>query len=525
MDFTYGSAFSVDSPDAYETLILDALLGDASLFTRADEVEEAWGIVTPIIEAWAGEARAGLPELRGRQRGGPTLRTRSLPGTDAGGGGSERRNGLEVGAGRPAVIPFEVPATPGAPTLRWSAHATSVAEIERELGRIWSLPQARRRGATERPGDMIAARTSVLNLVVVARTPELGEQAAATLTTADRPPPVANADPGADRSRRAGLARRADVKAYCMLPRADAPETCAERSTSRPAARPAVTSQAIVAPLLVHDLPVTVWWPGEPPFGTELHAIAGRDGRPAGRRRLALERRRPRSASGQLAALARPSLADLGLRPDAPGALARGGRLDLRSRRSSSPTSRRSAGSLSRTPRAAGPGAEGATNLVKPIYHVAWLASRLDLRVAKPLRPQRAPGGGRAPPPPAPGAPPEPGRGLRAVLERGRGADVDVVVRPVISGMPGGTTLRLELRAERRGSEVRAEVTAETESVHVRAWKDGVETLDRTFHAARRTDADLLAEAIEAGGRDPVAEGTLAMAAGLAGPGDPAGAS
>ena len=53
MDFTYGSAFNVDSPDAYETLILDALQGDASLFTRADEVEEAWGIVDPIIAAWA----------------------------------------------------------------------------------------------------------------------------------------------------------------------------------------------------------------------------------------------------------------------------------------------------------------------------------------------------------------------------------------------------------------------------------------------------------------------------------------
>ena len=53
MDFSYGSAFAVDSPDAYETLILDALLGDASLFTRADEVEEAWRIVDPIIDAWA----------------------------------------------------------------------------------------------------------------------------------------------------------------------------------------------------------------------------------------------------------------------------------------------------------------------------------------------------------------------------------------------------------------------------------------------------------------------------------------
>ena len=53
MDFTYGSAFQTDSPDAYETLILDALLGDASLFTRADEVEQAWSIVDPIIDAWA----------------------------------------------------------------------------------------------------------------------------------------------------------------------------------------------------------------------------------------------------------------------------------------------------------------------------------------------------------------------------------------------------------------------------------------------------------------------------------------
>jgi glucose-6-phosphate 1-dehydrogenase len=61
MDFTYGSAFSVDSPDAYETLILDALLGDASLFTRADEVEAAWSIITPIIETWADDSPAEFP--------------------------------------------------------------------------------------------------------------------------------------------------------------------------------------------------------------------------------------------------------------------------------------------------------------------------------------------------------------------------------------------------------------------------------------------------------------------------------
>ena len=61
MDFTYGSAFSVDSPDAYETLILDALQGDASLFTRADEVEEAWSIVDPIIDSWASGPAPAFP--------------------------------------------------------------------------------------------------------------------------------------------------------------------------------------------------------------------------------------------------------------------------------------------------------------------------------------------------------------------------------------------------------------------------------------------------------------------------------
>jgi len=52
MDFTYGAAFSADTPDAYETLMLDSMLGDQSLFTRADEVEAAWAIVSPIHEAW-----------------------------------------------------------------------------------------------------------------------------------------------------------------------------------------------------------------------------------------------------------------------------------------------------------------------------------------------------------------------------------------------------------------------------------------------------------------------------------------
>jgi glucose-6-phosphate 1-dehydrogenase len=52
MDFRYGSSFAVDSPDAYETLLLDCMIGDSTLFTRDDEVVRAWEILDPIVAAW-----------------------------------------------------------------------------------------------------------------------------------------------------------------------------------------------------------------------------------------------------------------------------------------------------------------------------------------------------------------------------------------------------------------------------------------------------------------------------------------
>lgn len=52
MDFSYGSSFGMATADAYNRLLLDAMLGDQTLFTRADEVEEAWRVVTPALNAW-----------------------------------------------------------------------------------------------------------------------------------------------------------------------------------------------------------------------------------------------------------------------------------------------------------------------------------------------------------------------------------------------------------------------------------------------------------------------------------------
>ena len=53
MDFNYGSSFGVRTPAAYETLLLDAMLGDATLYTRQDMVEASWAVVQPVLETWA----------------------------------------------------------------------------------------------------------------------------------------------------------------------------------------------------------------------------------------------------------------------------------------------------------------------------------------------------------------------------------------------------------------------------------------------------------------------------------------
>lgn len=61
MDFSYQRAFNIAPPEAYETLLLDIMLGDATLFMRADQVEKAWSIVSPILEAWEAD-KADFPD-------------------------------------------------------------------------------------------------------------------------------------------------------------------------------------------------------------------------------------------------------------------------------------------------------------------------------------------------------------------------------------------------------------------------------------------------------------------------------
>ena len=53
MDFGYGGSFTESSPEAYERLILDVLLGEPPLFPQQEEVELSWRILDPVLEYWA----------------------------------------------------------------------------------------------------------------------------------------------------------------------------------------------------------------------------------------------------------------------------------------------------------------------------------------------------------------------------------------------------------------------------------------------------------------------------------------
>lgn len=61
MDFSYGTSFGLSAPDAYERLLLDAMRGDPTLFTRDDEIEQSWAVLDGVLDAWSEDRGKRLP--------------------------------------------------------------------------------------------------------------------------------------------------------------------------------------------------------------------------------------------------------------------------------------------------------------------------------------------------------------------------------------------------------------------------------------------------------------------------------
>jgi len=387
----------------------------------------------------------------------------------------------------------------GRPVLRWNSRTHSIAGIEAELARIWSSVSLTTPSDEGEPERRVAPRSSVMNLVVIAGRSEVGERIAAIVEGLTGRHPsrtlvVSLADPDGPPW------IDAQVQAHCMLPSHDAPETCAELVYLTAGGETGQHLAGIVSPLLIHDLPVTVWWPGEPrldsPQAQELLAMADRvlvDGSSwsgDGLARLA--------AMAALPAAFECEIADFALVRQSRWREAIASTFDR-------PALMPFLGGIRRIAVVYGAreGTPGTANVVRPLYHVAWLASRLGLVVEAPLRMRDEDWGG-----------------FDATL-RARRRTIDVTLRPVQSDAPRGTTLTVELEAERRGSVLRIMVTAQAEGVTVNAAVDDEAMPERHFHAPRRREAELLAETIEGAIGDRISGATLAMAASLLGEAPP----
>ena len=311
------------SPEAYERLILDVLLGDPPLFPRHEEVEQSWRILDPVTAYWA---EGGAPEdVRRRHVGTGVGATPCSPARAAAGGAREpaRATG-ERRDHRPAD--------------------TTTSAVERVAGR-----PARRGGAM--------ALGRVLTLVIVGRRgPGRGRDRGR-----QRRQPRASLPRHRGRPRQParGLAGSTRRSASAATP-APARSSCCASTARSPS-----TGDACVVPLLLPDAPIVAWWPGDAP-----DVAAGRPDRPDG---PAARSPTPRPRSRRPAALTarRHAYVDRAT-PTSPGPASRAGAPCSRPRSTSRRTSR------SRPPTVVGAPDSPSAELL-----AAWLALALQCPVTR----------------------------------------------------------------------------------------------------------------------------------------------
>jgi glucose-6-phosphate dehydrogenase assembly protein OpcA len=377
-------------------------------------------------------------------------------------------------------------------TRRLTARAASVSGVEAALGRIWAQLSGEVATARSTEGSMVPlARTRVLTLVVVASNPETTERAMDTiLKLAGRHPSrtivLGFGDPD-------GPPRiDAEVQALCH-PFGDSNEVCTEQIVVRLAGEACQHPVAVAAPLLLHDLPVAVWWTDDPLIGgPSFGDIVGLADRLIVDSSLFRDDGRARLVG--LAAQARRALEihDLGwMRLELWRTLLAGLFDD--------PALAPFLGAVSSVRLSvARPGT--VVRLTRAALYLGWLASRLGWRVVTPLQAGR-------------------GGTLRGALTvDGARIAVEVVPEEVGDGRrprtPGGL-VRLELTANL--GRQRAEVVVARADGHVGAEAriDGHLRATRAATLERHEDMPYLAAALEASGPDEIFQAALPVAAEL----------
>ncbi len=400
---------------------------------------------------------------------------------------------------------------------RWQGRASSIAEVEAQLTKIWTsaadevahkpisdgalsraLGDPRLAPLLDGPEDVrVRTRTSVLTLVVVAPRPETTERAidAVNLLAGRHPSRAIILSPG-DPDGPSTLDAR--IVASCQVSGRGDSETCTEQIHLRVGGETAQHLSAVVAPLLIHDLPVVLWWPDEPPIGRRpfrellqtvdrLLVDSGSFGADGGRRLAGLA---AVIAEGEAVVhdigwmrltLWRELLAGLF---DHPLLLREVGRC--------------------RTLRIHIARPSGEFRTIKGALFAGWLAGQLGWEIAQPL--ETKPGSDS----------------LFGTLREGR-HDIRVELRPA-TGTAGdasvrssGSLTRVEMELGRGNSAIRAVVTRQHDHLLATAEWNGAPIMRRPGRLEPFGEAPFLGEALELTGQDRVFERALARATRLIG--------
>jgi glucose-6-phosphate dehydrogenase assembly protein OpcA len=386
-----------------------------------------------------------------------------------------------------------------ASSLRWSSSASTVAEADALLSKLWASSEARRFLVSDSPTDAtttepIAVRTGVMNLAVVANGAERAAHAASILATLPRNPSRTLFIVPRDPEGPATFAARLEV--FCAVtPRGDGTSACTELLWIDVGGPAAHHLASIVPPLSLHDLPTLLWW--DAPVnaaesdvrqllrGVDRVIIDGATQPSDG-----LSTVRTLFAAAESAGVAVTDFA-----------LLRQGRwrdsiATMFDEESAAPFLN-AINNIS-IDYSAGKGSSSSINVVRPAYHVAWLASRLNATIQTPLYLGD-------------------GAGWRAQLHDAARHAIAVEMNPVDSVLGAGTTIAVRIAADRRGEHFELEVRADSTSTRAIAKINGAIVHERTFQAPRWTEATLLSESLEFGEVDPLSPAILRTMSALIG--------
>jgi len=396
-------------------------------------------------------------------------------------------------------------------TSRWHVRATSISQCVEKLGDVWSAAAQEASGAelsresrdeamadprlaarmTQSQSVRVRMRTSVLTLVVVAPRPEISERALAAINALhQRHPSRAIVVAPGDFDGPSQM--DAHIYAECKLNNSSGSEMCTEQILIKTGGELSQHLSRVVTPLLIHDLPVVLWWPDDPPFGTrQFSEVVGTADRLLVNSGSFNEDGGKRLAGMATVVSSGVSVTDIGwlrltLWRELMAAMfdhpllvpelehIRSVRIDV-----ARPTS--------------------TLRVSKAAFYLGWLASRLGWEVERPLA--------RADPD---------DDYLHGAFRRGR-REISVELRPVRTTLDGaqraaGSLVRVDLEATRPRATVRARITRQADHLLATADWNGAQVSRRAGRLEPFDETPFIAEALDSPGLDRIFEGALACA-------------